>query len=204
MINVRKLVNPVQARKNRYDKICKLVNLQDNHHILDVGCGNGDSFESFNTTNQITGLDIHPEPAIFQDNFTYVSGDGENMQFEDNQFDVAVCVGVLEHIFPFDKLKKMCSEIDRVSKSYAIVVPHFLTPVEPHYQLPMWQHYPDSMKAFLIKRFKIAWYDRRPEGDFEKLHYFKNEIWSELFPGSTIVAHNHIAGLIWNTIVYKN
>lgn len=206
MINFRKFINPVRTRKRRYRKICKLVNLKPNHRILDVGCGMGISLEAFNKENEIVGLDIYPKQKIFQDNFSYVKGDGGNMKvFKNKEFDLVICIGVLEHIFSFEKLKKMAEEIQRVGKSYAIVVPHMYTLIEPHYQLPFWQFYPDNFKSFLIKRFSIGCFKKDPGGKFEKLHYFKKEKWLSLFPGSSIVSYNHIYfGLIRDYIIFKN
>lgn len=204
MINFRKFINPVKARKRRYQKICQLVNLKPTHKILDVGCGEGLSFERFNRKNEIIGLDIHPKQRIVQKNFRYVRGDGANMNFKNKEFDLVICIGVLEHIFPFTKLKKVAQEIQRVGKSYVVVVPHLYTFLEPHYQLPFWQFYPDSLKSFLIKHFSIAWFEKNPQGKFKKLNYFTKEKWLSLFPGASIIAYNHLLlGLIRDYIIFK-
>lgn len=206
MINFRKFINPVQARRKRYKKICELVNLQPNHKILDVGCGLGLSFETFNMKNKIVGLDIYPRQKIFRNNFNYIMGDGENMTFFRNkEFDLVVCIGVLEHIFPFKKLKRIAKEIQRVGKLYVVVVPHMYTIIEPHYQLPLWQFYPNHLKAFLIKHSNIGWYPKNPQGEFIQLNYFKKEKWLSLFPSASVVSYNHIFfGLIRNYIIFKN
>ena len=124
--------------------------------------------------------------------------------FKDGGFDLVICIGVLEHIIPFGKLKRVAREIQRVGKSYVVVVPHFYTPLEPHYQLPFWQHYPDGFKSFLIKHLSIGYFKKNPRGEFTKLNYFKEEGWYALFPGSSIISYNHIlGGLIKNYIIYK-
>ncbi|OGD96021.1 hypothetical protein A3A48_00085 [Candidatus Curtissbacteria bacterium RIFCSPLOWO2_01_FULL_37_9] len=205
MINFRKYINPVWARKRRYERICHLVKLKSSDTILDVGCGEGLSFEVFNKKNKITGLDTFARQKIFQSNFNYHRGDAEDMSFFNNrQFDLVICIGVLEHIFPITKLEKIAREIQRVGKSYVVVIPHFYTPIEPHYQLPFWQLYPDSVKSFLIKHFSIGWFGKNSQGKFEKLNYFKKEKWRSLFPSSSIVFYNYIpGGIIKNYIIYK-
>lgn len=202
MINFRKFINPVQARKKRYEKICQLISLNPEDKVLDLGCGEGLSFARFNKKNKITGLDIFPASKIRQKNFQYFQGDISDLGgFADKEFDLVVCIGVLEHIFPWQKLKKAALEIQRVAKKYAVIVPHFYTVIEPHYQLPFWQFYPHEFKSFLIKNFNIGWYKKNKQGRFEKLNYFKKQKWLDLFPHASIISYNHISGLIWNFII---
>jgi len=131
-------------------------------------------------------------------------GDGKNLSFEDNAFDLIVCVGVLEHIHPYEELERMAREIRRVGKSYVVVVPHLFTPIEPHFQLPFWQFYPNVFKSFLVKKLSLPGNPRNPEGRFRKLNYFKKNEWQALFPGSSIISYNHIGfGLIRNLIIYR-
>ena len=205
MFNFRKYINPVWAKKNRYEKICQLVGLKKTDTILNAGCGEGLTFEAFNKKNKIVGLDILPRQKIFQKNFSYVRGDAADMSmFQDRQFDVVVCIGVLEHIFPFKKLLKVAKEIQRVGKRYVVVVPHFYTPIEPHYQLPLWQHYPDNLKSFLIKHFSIGYFKKNIKGEYTKLNYFDKKKWLSILPGSSVVSYNHIfKGLIKNYIIIK-
>ncbi len=205
MINFREYINPVGARKRRYEKIRHLAGLKPTHKILNVGCGEGLSLEAFNKKNKIVGLDIFAKPKIFQKNFSYVQGDAAKMSFfKDKEFDLVVCIGMVEHILPFKKLKRVAREIQRVGKGYVIVVPHFYTPLEPHYQLPFWQHYPKGLKSFLIKHFSIGYFKKNSQGKFTKLNYFKKKKWYSLFPSSTIISYNHIlGGLVKNYIIFK-
>lgn len=205
MINFRRHINPVWARKRRFDKICQLIKLKAADKILDLGCGEGLSFEAFNKTNKIVGLDTFYRQKIFQNNFSYLQGNAANLSFfKDKEFDKVVCIGLLEHLRPFKKLKKAARQIQKIGKGYVVVVPHFYTPLEPHFQLPFWQFYPDNLKSFLIKHFSIGCYEKNPKGRFEKLNYFKKEKWHSLFPESSIISYNHIlGGLIKNYIIFK-
>ena len=182
-----------------------MLNLTLSDKILDVGCGDGLSFEDFNKRNNIIGLDIHPNQKIFQNNFRYIQGDGSKLPFKKNEFDIVINIGVLEHIHPFKKLEKFAKEIQRVGKKYAIIVPHYYTFLEPHFQLPLWQFYPHKLKSFLIKHFNLGSQKRDKRGQYQKLNYLKKEEWGKLFPEAKIISYNHIwGGLIKNYIIYKN
>src|SRR5258708_29879639 len=110
-MNVRGLINPSSQRQRRYQTIASLLKLGPNETVLSVGCGEGNSFEAFNTTNPICGLDIFEEsPITLSDRFTYVHRTGDDFPFSDRQFDAVVCIGVLEHIFPTSTLIKTAAE----------------------------------------------------------------------------------------------
>ena len=204
MGNLRDVIDTSETRKRRYNLICDLANLKPSHRVLDVGCGVGNSFEVYNKENEIVGLDLDSRQKIFQDNFRYVQGDGEDMGvFNDQEFDIVICIGVLEHIFPFRKLMKMSSEIQRVGKAYVVGVPHMYTPIEQHYQMPYWQLYPDNFKSFLIKHFSIGCYQKNPKGEYFKLNYFKKNEWLKLFPEAKIASFRGHYGLLWSFFIYK-
>lgn len=204
MADLRNIIDTSQTREKRYNFICVLVNLKPDDRVLDVGCGVGNSFENYNKENEIVGLDIDPKQKIFQENFRYVQGDGADLSvFKDKEFDVALSIGVLEHIFPYEKLEMMTKEIQRVAKSYVVGVPHMYTPIEQHYQLPYWQLYPHNFKSFLIKHFSIGCYEKNPNGEYFKLNYFKKNEWLGLFPGAQIASFRGHMGLFWSFFIYK-
>src|SRR5712664_3071810 len=110
------------ARERRYNTICTLVGLRSTDRVLDVGCGAGLSFEAFNRENEIVGLDLDPVTRISQGNFRFVQGDVSRMDFfQDREFDLVVCIGVLNRVSPYDILKQATREIERVGRAYAVV-----------------------------------------------------------------------------------
>lgn len=191
-------------RKRRYRQLCRLVGLLPEHSVLDIGCGRGYSFEDFNRTNRIVGLDVFPASKLVQENFEYVTGLGSRLPFPDKSFDLVTCIGVLEHVFPFEELKKTAEEIQRVSSAFALVVPHINTFLEPHYHLPYWQHYPERLKSCLVDQVlsKLS-SDQKPPGCLTMLNYFHREKWRELFPGARILAHTYVGTLVRNFIIYR-
>lgn len=80
-----------------------------------------------NTVNQIVGVDLLP-PAnvqITQPNFTYRQADaGDLGEFADGEFDVAISIGLLEHIHPRARLEQVVREHRRVARRYAAVTTH--------------------------------------------------------------------------------
>jgi ubiquinone/menaquinone biosynthesis C-methylase UbiE len=111
--------------------------------------------------------------------------------FEDNQFDIAFCDGMLEHICDRDDLEKICKEIRRVSKQYAIIVPWKYAFIEPHFKLPFFSIYPLKIQKKLILRFDLhgvgRWMKREGASVFEE-HYqwLSSKEFKKLFPESKV------------------
>lgn len=199
--------NSKGARERRYNKLCELVSLSPEDRILDVGCGAGRSFEDFNRTNEIVGLDLDPKPKIFQHNFRFVQGDAAFMDsFQDGEFDVVVSIGVLERVVPYENLRRAAREIQRVGKAYVVVVPHMFTIIEPHSQLPFGQFSPRNFKRF-AKRWDVMKSGngrRNQDVEGERLFYLRAGEWQSLFPGSTILSYSFLRmAVIRNYIIYR-
>lgn len=204
-LDFTRALNSSAARKRRYQHICRIVGLKPADKVLDVGCGAGRSFEQFNQENEITGLDIDPRQKVFQSNFRFRQGNAAFMEeFEDQQFDVVFCIGVLERVIPYENLKRAASEIQRVGKSHVVVVPHILTLIDPHSQLPFGQFSPRNLRRF-TRRWELIRSERRDiraEAE-EDLFYLRRQEWQSLFPRSTVVSYSHLAlGLVRDFIIY--
>ena len=93
-----------------------------NKMALDIGCGGGILAEEFAAAGfKVTGIDpsenslntAKGHARHYGLDIDYQSGTGENLQFENNSFDVVYCCDVLEHV---RDLPKCISEISRVLK----------------------------------------------------------------------------------------
>ncbi len=158
--------------------------------ILEIGCANGKDFMQFFKNYHglhITGIDIE-DYVINQDNVTFLKVDAEKLPFEDNHFDLCVSFGVLEHIQPIEKLCSVVSEVDRVAKSYVILVPSISTFFEPHTTEFLWQLKPAGKK--------------RP---YSHLNYFSDEAWLQFqgFSKAHVKRYSYIPFFVRNTIIYK-
>ncbi len=114
------------AHRLQYKTIIKYLN-KDNK-VLDAGCGEGvlSMLMVKSGINNVTGVDISEpnikkakELAIERNiDINFAIGDGENLPFADNSFDVVISSHVLEHLPSFDK---GLNEIYRVTRDKAII-----------------------------------------------------------------------------------
>ncbi|KKR05548.1 MAG: Methyltransferase type 11 [candidate division WS6 bacterium GW2011_GWF2_39_15] len=205
-LHPRNFYNPVKQKQRRYDKIVSLLRLKPTDTVLNVGCGEGLTFETFNNTNPITGVDLFKEGKIHRKDFKYVqiTGKGE-LPFKDKEFDAVVCIGVLEHVKPFEALQKTCNEIERVGKKFLILVPDYNTLIEPHYAFPFFQHLPIPIQKWLHKMLNLRLeLDKRRENPYEEINYYPTKKWLGLFKEAKYTIHKHIGILITNLIIWKS
>ena len=66
----------------------------------------------FNDSKEGTIIDVWGK----RDNLKYIHGNMGNLNFENNYFDVVICVSVLEHIHPLSYIKTIVNEFARVVK----------------------------------------------------------------------------------------
>ncbi len=157
--------------------------------VLEVGCASGKDFLSFATDCEqleLYGLDIKEYP-IKQKNVKFIVGDAEKMDFPDNYFDITISIGVLEHIQPIEKLARMIQEINRVSKSFYMIMPSVTTPFEPH-------------------THQFFWALRRNRKFHPWLLFFDDLTWLKFtgFEQAAAKQVRYIPGLITNLCIYKN
>jgi ubiquinone/menaquinone biosynthesis C-methylase UbiE len=174
----------------RYLFLNKVLNINREDSVIDVGCGElGRSYEVFNTSNKIVGTDIFDPDKLgerlrSQPNFGYIQCDAADMSiFADSEFDAAICIGMLEHITDKYQLLKISNEIRRVARKYAVCVPWRYTPIEPHFKLPFFQLYPETVQYKLISRFNLHGLGERTF-DYFKSNYqwLSAREWKEFFP----------------------
>lgn len=113
-----------EALKSLHQHIGKKLELNENVHCLDIGCGIGGvmlDIEDFGA--KLTGVTIAPNEADIgnekfanlglSDRLKIVAADCHDMPFEDNTFDVAYAIYSLKYI---PNLEKVMKEIQRVLK----------------------------------------------------------------------------------------
>jgi len=108
-------------KRRQYKKIVNKISLGKPKTILDVGGGDG-MLSSF-IQDKLSDVDItilEKESCLAKKCFgmKFVEGDIENLNFNDNDFDLVICKDVLHHCR--DK-EKAVNELKRVGKTYLII-----------------------------------------------------------------------------------
>jgi ubiquinone/menaquinone biosynthesis C-methylase UbiE len=163
--------------------------------VIDIGCGiDGRSFDDYvPNTWQITGIDLQLPDIMrhMHPNFTYLNQNACDLsRFKDGEFDLAISIGMLEHITDQETFKSITSEIQRVAKQYIIIVPYKYGWIEPHYGVPFFPILPYSIKLFIVKAFNLSNQRElvKKDRDFIKKNYrwLSNAEYSAIFKDSTV------------------
>jgi SAM-dependent methyltransferase len=108
------------------------MRLPEGARVLDVGCGEV-GLRLFEPELDITGVDLVHRPDYAG---PFVVADAtEALPFDENEFDLAYCNSVIEHIAP-SKRTAFAAEIRRVARGWFVQTPAFSFPIEPHALLP--------------------------------------------------------------------
>ena len=184
-----------RRRLNLIDRLLDGQLLEPNQQpkkILDIGCNIGKDLVTFLKDREdleIVGLDLR-DFGLREENFKMIIGNGSRLPFPDSYFDITTSIGVLEHIKPIESLARVIQEIDRVSKSYVVIIPSISTIMEPHINRIFWQ---------LKDRNKKPVYPGT-------LIYLSDESWFSFkgFEGAKGYRFWHLPPIINNLIIYKH
>lgn len=161
----------INSRRKRFNLFMDLIQPSRNDKILDVGVsdfeGRGTNFfEIFYPYKEnITALGVGSKEDYknFRRRFPEVRlviGDGKNLPFKDNSFDIGFCNAVIEHVGNRDNQKRFISEIIRVLKKCFISTPNYWFPIELHTLLPFVHYLPINIRFKLYKQIgKGFWAD---------------------------------------------
>jgi hypothetical protein len=129
--------------------------------VIDIGCGiDGRSFVNYVPADwEIVGIDIIPKERVkhLHPDFTYIMMDAQDLRiFGSNEFDLAVSIGMLEHITDEVVFKRIVSEIRRIAKQYIVIVPYKYCWIEPHYGIPFFPLLSNSLQLALVKILNLC------------------------------------------------
>jgi ubiquinone/menaquinone biosynthesis C-methylase UbiE len=163
--------------------------------VLDVGCGpNGRSLEVFLPSDyRIVGIDLYDKHEIIINHpqFTYIQQDAQDLSlFRDDEFDLTVSIGMLEHICNREILEKIVTEIIRVSKQYIIIVPWKYAWIEPHFRIPFFQLMPKNLQRALTISLNLHNLGKKVRQDRayipKNYQWLSNMEWRRIFTGSKV------------------
>ena len=139
------------------------LQIMTNANILDVGCGNGNSYDLFKLKNgsiRWIGIDLLVSPEVNQRNrkdCDFVSFNGEELPFRDSAFEVVFSKQVFEHVMRPEKLLK---EISRVLKVGGIFIGS-VSYLEPYHSFSISNFTPFGLKI-LTKEAGLELIELRP------------------------------------------
>ncbi len=126
--------------------------------VIDIGCSTGiiTNLLSFHV-NKIVGIDIDETAIDFakknhlRNNLTFKTSDAMHICYPDNNFDIAICAHIYEHV---PDASILMSEIYRVLKPGGIcyfAAGNRLNIIEAHYQLPFLSIIPKRFAHFYLR-----------------------------------------------------
>lgn len=121
--------------------------------VLDVGTKDGRHLSEI--PGNVVALDVRLAPSV--EGPSFIQGDGCEMPFPNDSFDIVVSNQVFEHISP-DQRARMATDIARVLRpngTFLVSAPNRYFPLggSPHGMPPFWTFLPRSLGVPLAKRF---------------------------------------------------
>jgi 2-polyprenyl-3-methyl-5-hydroxy-6-metoxy-1,4-benzoquinol methylase len=127
-------------------------------HCLDIGCSGGIiSRHLGNVFHQVIGIDVDVNAIDFAQhqsdraNVAFAQASGCRLPFEDEQFDVAVCNHVYEHVPNVHQLLDEIYRILRVGGVCYLACTNKYWLIEPHYRLPFLSWMPNSAANLYLR-----------------------------------------------------
>ncbi|MCX7957129.1 MAG: methyltransferase domain-containing protein [Endomicrobia bacterium] len=163
----------LRSRKQKYQIFLRFCKPKREDKILDIGVspffGRGTNFLElwYPHKENITALTNEniEKFCTFRKHFPEVKllyGDGKNLPFPDNYFDIVFSNAVLEHIGSREDQKKFIREVVRVSKKFFVTTPNYWFPVDSHTLIPFAHWLPTRLKSFIYRKLnREYWADEK-------------------------------------------
>jgi hypothetical protein len=94
--------------------------------------------------------------------FTAMMGDGCAVDARDNSFDIVHSNSVVEHVGDWQRTQAFSREVRRLARRYFVQTPNFWFPWEPHFGLPFFQYLPLPLRARMLMRRNLGFFERCP------------------------------------------
>ena len=154
-----------KVRSKIYRLLAREIDLEALEKILDVGvtadadAAYSNFFESFYPHKErITALSDQ-DASLLENLFPglkFVQGDGCELPFADNEFDLVFSSAVLEHVGSFERQKAFIAEAVRASRKYVfLTTPNRYHPFEFHTYLPFLHWLPKKLHRKILKALKL-------------------------------------------------
>lgn len=176
--------------------------------ILDVG-GYPGNWKETTLESSITILNVGPLPSSpgSDRRIETVVGDGCQLQYGDESFDIVFSNSVIEHVGSFERQQAFAREVRRVGKALWIQTPARSFFIEPHLLTPFIHFLPRTTQRRLLRHFTVWGLLTKPTAqqvdDFmEQTRLLDKSELKQLFPDCDIL-EEHIAGLTKSFIALR-
>jgi hypothetical protein len=106
---------------------------------------------------QITVLNLPGEVKEADDaTFRFVEGDGCDMPFADDSFDLVHSNSVIEHVGRWKQMMAFADQTRRMADNYYLQTPYFWFPIETHFLAPFYHWLPEPVRVSINMRFAMA------------------------------------------------
>lgn len=97
--------------------------------------------------------------------FTFVSGDGRQLPFRDQSFEIVFSNSVIEHVGAPGEQQRFADEVRRVGKHYWVQTPNRRFPVEQHLLTPFIHWFPENWQRAWVTKWTLWDWVERPSPD---------------------------------------
>lgn len=144
-----------------------------------------------------------PERMIF--------GDGCQLPFPDQSFDLVFSNSVIEHVGGWQRQQQFAAEVRRVGRAYFIQTPDYHFPLEHHLLTPFLHWFPRSVQRSVATRFTLWDVVARPDAEQRRyyIEHYLNDIrllraqeMRALFPDGELI-RERVAGWSKSLVMLK-
>jgi hypothetical protein len=151
-------------RERRMREFVERFRVTPETRILDVG-GTPANWMLAPVRPRVTLLNTPRGQERGQSGFTFVSGDGRQLPFRDQSYDIVFSNSVIEHVGALEEQRRFAAEIRRVGKRYWVETPNRHFPVEQHLLTPFVHWLPRRWQRVLVTRWTLWDWIERPSPD---------------------------------------
>jgi len=200
----------VRSRRKKFELFMSSMQPTPDTSILDIGVsdhiGRATNYLEmwYPYPEKITALGVGrvEDYSNFRKEFpevNFVLGDGRNLDFPDNGFDIVFSNAVVEHVGSEKEQRKFISEITRVGKRIFITTPNYWFPLDAHTLIPFAHWLPQATKFCIYKKLGREYW-----ADLNHLNLLSAKKLCSLFPEGTkliLIKQRSLIGIAHNLII---
>jgi hypothetical protein len=182
-------------RRRRMQRFARELAITSDTRVLDIG-GTPECWDLLPQRPRLTLLNTPRARADLAGAASWVAGDGRQLPFRDDAFDIVFSNSVIEHVGDRESQRRFAREVMRVGRAWWVQTPNRWFPVEQHLLTPLIHWLPNSWQRAIVPRCNVwslvvpTTADRR---EFYIAHYLDDvrllgaREFHVLFPGARII-----------------